>query len=887
MYYISVVFKVQKPQKQRNFNNFRPPLNNVLSRFPVLLFLLLVAAPVVLPQPTFYENGSASHPSVLGYGTRTRSVMDLAGEWQFTTDNGVTWGKVQLPAAADFDGKITYRKKFTVAEGMISASAFTVVAYGMNHTADVYVNETFIGKHEGGYASFELAVPENVIQVGAENVIRVTVDNALTYRTTFPPRPMADGAKNYNGIVRDLFIVATPRVWLIDLSVSVDAIEPKAARLAVHSILSAKDLSQIPTLAGASYQLSVEVTDVATGIAVAKPTVVPVVPGSMQDLPVQVLVTIPNAKIWSPDTPDLYSVKAMLSVVSGKKDSLIDETMVTTGIRTFTKDNGKLLLNGAPVILKGVVWMEDGDQHGSALTYEEMEKDVALIKSLGANTVRIGNHPAHPFFLQLCDRYGLFVLEEVPNVNIPQRVLDGENYRTLVQNAIREMILRDRVHPSVIAWGISNNSGADNDAGRSFVRQMHEFVRSLDDRMTYAVTRDPADKAASAADIAAIAVTGGDLKNFRSRLQAFKEENGKRPIIVAAYGRAAEPGNRNGYSDPNSQEAQARAIQQRYAIAKELNYDGSIVATFNDFRSDRPVMDVRPVQRTIHATGLVELGRGKKVAYDILMSLYHDQKIAALPIGTFIPYAPYIYVFIDFVLLVGFAWLVNGNRRFRESSSRALRTSYNFFADIRDQFTLPLFHTTVMAAIISISIAVVVSNLLFRFKTLPALVFLLSHLLPDRVQNAVISMAWDPVLSVIVVAVGVFLWFIVLTVGIKIISKTVRTKVRFFHSYSIAIWSALPLVSFILVGLVLDRMLQSEPYVPWVLGTIVFVSVWIFFRTLKGISVIYHVYTPKMYMAGSVLFLAVAGGLYAWIDYAFAFTAYAEFFGTRILPFVN
>lgn len=862
-------------------------MNNLLFRISVYLFVSTLVATTLFSQQLFLENGTPSHPNVLGYSSKTRAIIDLSGVWDYSLDNGTTWNKVKIPAAANYEGKIVYRRKFSVTEASIITNAFKVVSYGMNYSAEVYLNEVFVGKHEGGNTSFELSIPENVIQVGAENVIRVVVDNELNYRSTFPPRPQVNGWKNYNGIVRDIFIVTSPRVWIDHLNVTVDAIEPKATKLNVTAALSAKDIRSLEQLAGKNFQLSAEITELSTGTVIGKPFIIPVSPESEKEVTAVIPVSIPGAKLWTPDAPELYSVRVSLSTVEGKKDSLIDETSISTGIRTLTKDNTALLFNGAPVILRGVVWIEDSEKHGSAMTYEEMEKDVALIKNLGANVVRVGFAPPHPFFIQLCDRYGLFVMEEIPNIEIPAKVMEDENYRTLVTVYLKEMISRDIARPSVIAWGLGEGASASSEHGDGFIQQLHHLSKSLDDRMTYSLSRDPNDQTASVTDIAAISIMSADVKTFRARLRDFKEENPKRPVIVAGYGRPSEHGNRNGYSDPNSQEAQARYIHQRYAAIKDLNIAGSLIFAFNDFRSDRPILSVKPILREVHTIGLVEQDREKKTAYDVVHSLYHNQKVSALPIGSFVPGTPYFYVIIGLVLMVVFAWLLNTNRRYRESTRRAILNSYNFFADIRDQFTLPLFHTTLTAFIIAITFSLIFSSILHHFRTSESLDYILSHLFSDNFKRVIITMAWDPLLSIGYLTAVMIGWFILLTIVIQLFAMMARVKIRIFHSYSIAVWTALPWAFFSTVGMILFRVLQSESYVPWVMGLVTLMSVWVYFRTLKGISVIYHVYTPKMYMIGSVFVLVVAGGVYAYFDYAYSLTAYAELFASRILPFVN
>ena len=794
---------------------------------------------------------------------------------------------MNLPAAANYEGRLVYQKKFSVDERSLQNNAFTIVCYGINYQAEIYINETFVGRHEGGYTSFELSVPENIIQRGSENVIRVVVDNLLNHRSTFPLRPQVNGWKNYNGILRDIFIVSAPKVRLGNVNVVVEAIEPKSTKLLVTASISAKELQEFPQLSNKSFQLSAEVFEGENGIVIGKPINVSVVPQSNSTVITQLSIAIPNAKLWSPDSPDLYSIKVSLHAIEGREDSLMDAVSVTTGIRTFTKDKNNLLFNGAPINLRGVIWIEDSELHGSALTYEEMERDVALIKNLGANSVRIGFHPPHPFFIQLCDRYGLLVLEEIPNFEIPPKILEEENYRTLVNNYLLEMIERDRYNPSVIAWGLGEGSGAASEAEKNIISQLHRTAKSVDDRLTYFVTRGGDEEAVTITDIGALSLSNVDLKKFRSRIASYKEVNSKKPIIITGYGKAAEKDNRNGYSDPNSQEAQARYIQQRYAVIKDMNLAGSMIFSFNDFKSDRPIMNVKPITPYIHTTGIVELDREKKAAYDVVHSIYHDQKISALPIGNYVSVSPYVYVAIGLALLILAAWLVNGNRRFRESTRRAIFNSYNFFADIRDQFTLPLFHTTLTAFIIAITFAVIFSSILHHFKSSIVLDYILSYLFSDDFKKLVIEISWNPLFGVIYLSVVMVIWFLGLTVLIQFLATIARVKIRLFHSYSIAVWTALPWAFFIPVGMILYRVLESDVYVPWVLGLVVVMSVWVFARTLKGISVIYHIYTPKMYIIGVTTLLIIGGGLYAYLDYMYSLSLYVGFFTTHILPFIN
>ncbi len=138
----------------------------------------------------------------------------------------MTWSDVLVPSASNFEGKVIFAKKFDLSSSLLTSHSFKFVAYGMNYAAEVFLNEIFVGKHEGGYTSFSFLVPENTLQVGNENIIRVVVDNTLNAKSTLPLRQQVGGWKNYGGILRDIFLVATPVVWIDDVVVETESIAP-------------------------------------------------------------------------------------------------------------------------------------------------------------------------------------------------------------------------------------------------------------------------------------------------------------------------------------------------------------------------------------------------------------------------------------------------------------------------------------------------------------------------------------------------------------------------------------------------------------------------------------------------------------------------------------
>ena len=110
---------------------------------------------------------------------------------------------------------------------------------------------------------------------------------------------------------------------------------------------------------------------------------------------IQLTLTVNGPKMWSPENPELYILKTSILSVEGKQKTTIDQYNLNMGFASFRADENTFVLNGSKIKLKGVVWQEDSPKFGSSLSYEQMEKDIVLIKSLGANAVRFAFHPPH------------------------------------------------------------------------------------------------------------------------------------------------------------------------------------------------------------------------------------------------------------------------------------------------------------------------------------------------------------------------------------------------------------------------------------------------------------------------------------------------------------
>jgi len=180
--------------------------------------------------------------------------------------------------------------------------------------------------------------------------------------------------------------------------------------------------------------------------------------------------------LWSAETPHLYRLTLTLLDEQG---SVLEAEACDVGFRKVEIANGLLKLNGQPLLIRGVNRHEHHPEHGQAIDEATMRRDIELMKQHNFNAVRCSHYPNHPLWYRLCDRYGLYVVDEA-NIEthgmVPMsRLADDPRWLPAMSERVSRMVQRDRNHPSIIIWSLGNESGhgANHDA-------LYRWVKSSD-----------------------------------------------------------------------------------------------------------------------------------------------------------------------------------------------------------------------------------------------------------------------------------------------------------------------------------------------------------------------------------------------------------------------
>lgn len=306
-----------------------------------------------------------------------------------------------------------------------------VLAAALNST--VKVNGQVATTHEGGFSIFRADVTDLCHE--GENELTIEVSN----EDTPSMYPSSADFTFYGGLYRGVNLISVPSAHF-DLD---------------YYGGPGMMVTPVPTEdGGANFTIKSFVTNPADDLTVMYSIedcfgreVASAVRGSADT---EVTIYVPDAQLWSMDEPNLYTVVATLQ----RNNEEVDEIAANVGVRSFkvTPDEG-FSINGVPTPLRGVSRHQDRVFEGNALTAEEHYDDAMLIKELGANTIRLAHYQHSQDFYDACDEIGFAVWAEIPFISVFKK---GEGAHKHVMEEMKELIIQNYNHPSIMFWGISN-----------------------------------------------------------------------------------------------------------------------------------------------------------------------------------------------------------------------------------------------------------------------------------------------------------------------------------------------------------------------------------------------------------------------------------------------
>ncbi|MBN1342567.1 MAG: DUF4981 domain-containing protein [Phycisphaerae bacterium] len=346
----------------------------------------------------------------------------------------------------------SYRTEFTVPAAWKDRQTFLHFD-GVQSACYLWINGKKVGYSQGGMTPAEFNITP-YLQPG-KNLLAAEV-----YRWSDGSYLECQDMWRLSGIYRDVYLFSTPNVHVRDFWARCDLDNDyKDAVLTVTA--SIRNFGKTP--AGAH---TVEVTLLNDkGKPVGKsPLMSEAISqiGENAEATVEMSADVPNPAKWSAEAPNLYTVRVTLKDAAGK---ILEVQRTNFGFRKVELKGGQLLVSGVPIYVKGVDRHEHDPDHGRAIPLSRMIQDIQILKQNNINTVRTSHYPDDPKWYELCDRYGIYLIDEA---NIESHGMGYHRDRTLgnrpewkkahMDRTIR-MVERDKNHPSVIIWSLGNEAG--------------------------------------------------------------------------------------------------------------------------------------------------------------------------------------------------------------------------------------------------------------------------------------------------------------------------------------------------------------------------------------------------------------------------------------------
>ena len=354
-----------------------------------------------------------------------------------------------------FHGTGWYRKTFDVPEAARGSHVYLTFE-GAMYNAHVWVNGTLVGHRPFGYIEFQYDIAP-YLRFGAENTIAVRLTPEDLSTRWYP------GA----GIYRDVWLEFRNPVHVKQWGVYVTTpqVSNEAATVAVKTEL-------VGAVRNRPVTIRQQVMD-AEGRVVATDSV-SAAANQEQMIPLR------HPRRWDLDDPYLYTLVTTVL----EDDQVVDEVINRFGIRTLTFAKEVFKLNGKAVRIQGVCLHHDNGPLGAVANRRAIERKLEIMKEMGVNSIRTAHNPPSTALLELCDEMGLLVQDEAFDVWNIAKVPNGYNkyFADWSERDLKDMVRRDRNHPSVFMWSIGNEilEQREKEGGPKLARSLHQFVREVD-----------------------------------------------------------------------------------------------------------------------------------------------------------------------------------------------------------------------------------------------------------------------------------------------------------------------------------------------------------------------------------------------------------------------
>ncbi|SIR31660.1 glycoside hydrolase family 2 protein [Halanaerobium kushneri] len=506
------------------------------------------------------------------------------------------WEEINVPACWNtesdkylyYEGPAVYHKSFKYSN--YGEDKVFLKLGAANYDSYIFLNQKFVGHHQGGSTPFMLDITENLAK---ENSLQIVADN--TRRREAVPTKNTDWF-NYGGIYRDVELLRLPETYIKDFSLALA--EASYQKMDLNLEVAGKELNGEAILKIPELDLEVK-TKLENGMAE--------------------LSFAAEPELWSPDNPKLYQV---ILTYAG------DQIEEKIGFRQIKVEGRDIYLNGEKIFLKGIAAHEESVANGKAVTEAEVIENIKLAKEMNCNYIRLAHYPHSYKVAQIADEMGVMLWEEIP----VYWAIDFKNQRTYndAENQLLELIKRDINRASVIIWSVGNEN-EDTDARLNFMSGLAKKAKEIDPTRLVSAACLVDEKNNRISDrltdyldiIGQNEYYGWYIPDISKLIDCMENSKPDKPVVITEFGAGALSGERGTKDDLFTEDYQLQVYQKQTEVLGNIEYiKGLSPWILFDFRCPRRT---NKYQKGYNRKGLLSADKNhKKMAFYEMQRFYSE-----------------------------------------------------------------------------------------------------------------------------------------------------------------------------------------------------------------------------------------------------------------------
>lgn len=820
-----------------------------------LILAFLITSTVIFPQIKII-NRNSENSNFTNYVSNsiseTRIIKPLTNWNVYNQDEPNK--KITTPVTNKVNGNeiLVFETNLDLTINEIKEKNIKLCINGLNYAIEIFINKFSLFKRTGGEIPFEVEIPKDILSDDGNNKLLIKLNPKLDSKSTIPTEQRFLFAKQNLGIVRDIYLELSPitRIDYLNLNYSLGS---NLSSVDINFSFTIRNLTNlIKELSGKeSVRIKVNINPKDLTDNVYNQDFI--INDDKNDLIKKFSFSLSNPLLWSPSSPHIYNISLELY----KGTQLIDKIVREICFYSLESEQNGLKLNNAEFSFKGTTYYLNENLVLNKSSFEKIKDDLTLIKNTGFNSIRFAKHYPNPIAVKLCEELGLFSLIELPINSVPEEILSNNEFKLRAALRFKELIKKYDEYSNTVIYGLGSSYLSNSNLTNNFLSELIQGTSK--ENLYYASFVGLPDNSITGIDLYGIEIYSGQIEKFDQILKNHNALLDSKKIFFSEISYPNYLGSSSGYLVKYSSEAQAKYFDDVIKLSQANKISGFFINTFYDYSGDYNSLYAGSGNNNLYKLGILHgTPNLNSITYKVIKSKLTNGEKVTIPIGNAKDENKLLFILLALGLSVIMALLINSKKKFREDCTRAFFRPYNFFADIRDHRILPSIHTFILFLIEVGSISLFFTIILFYLRTNLLIEKLLLSFGEPIILSSFNYLAWNPEKSFIYLFIFILIKIFLVTLIIKFASFFIKTKVEISSIFYILVWSLLPFTILLPVELIFYKILSSGQLNSFVILFLILFFFWIFFRTLKGIHVVFDTRPLPVYIYG-IVFVFISG----------------------------